>query len=153
MEFGLASLQQSDQLAPRRSAKKKNLQSNLKHLSHTFKHNQQKVQTILKCELCTEAWHNSSCLVIIPLLKCWMQKSTACWMTYSDKAAGMVTRVFPSRFGVHTQMLRCTQHELSTLALPVLRTRCTVVVANDIFRLYVVSWPWISQGSPKQLNL
>lgn len=101
MEFGLASLQQRDQAVPRRSAKI-NLQLNLKHLSH-LKTQSAENTTILKCRPCTGMWHNFSCLIIIPLLKFWMQKSTACWMIYTDKAAGTVTRVFPSRFGVHTQ--------------------------------------------------
>lgn len=152
MKFGLASLQQRDQLVPWPSAKT-NLQSNLKRSSHTLKAHSAESTTILKCGSCTGTRHNSSCLIIIPLLTFWMQKSTACWMTYSDKAAGMVTHVFPSRFDAHTQMPRCTQPELSALALPVLRTLCTVIVANDIFRLHVVSWPWIIQGSPKLLIL
>lgn len=134
----------------KQNKKTTNLQSKLKHLSHTWKHNQQKVTTILECGSCTGGWHNSSCLVIVPLLKCWMQKSTGCWMTYSEKAAGWWHVLFPPGWAC---TLRCTQQQPSASALPVPGTRRPVIGANDIFRLHVVSWPWISRGSPKQLNL
>lgn len=70
----------------------------------------------------------------IPLLKFRMQKIAACRMSHGDKAASTVTRAPPSRFGVHTQMLGCTQPELSASGRPVKGTLCAAIAARDIFR-------------------
>lgn len=55
----------------RRSAKRLTFSVNLKRLSHHLKTQSAELATILKCRPCTGGWHNSSCLIIVELLKFW----------------------------------------------------------------------------------